>query len=95
MFDTQYIRLENDFPKCSYCYATILPDDDFDEYGGYNGCAHHCDCKKALLEIEMYKEIEVIKNKYSNMLTIDTNEINRIEYEDKLESLKRLYFDEE
>lgn len=83
---------------CSYCHKELFLYDLVDDYGNYIGQYCQCDCEKALLEIQMNDEIEILeqeiqktKDKYADKLQVDFKEVNKRCYEYGVQKLKSDY----
>ena len=70
---TKYIDLDGN-KYCSYCVKEIKPDIEYSYEDRYEFSYYHCDCKDALLQMEledkinnMSKEIDKIKKQFPSV----------------------------
>jgi len=79
--------------RCVYCGKEAIEDFEFDEYTRY--VYHFCDCETAKRELEIYDQIDELKNKIP---TDDTVVCEKIRFEAEMKKIQRnfpRFFEEE
>lgn len=74
---------------CVYCGKQAIEEIEYDDYTPYY--YHHCNCKQAVAEHEMKKEIKMIRKKYERELQVNKEVINDVKYQYELSELNGKY----
>lgn len=89
---TRVIHTSMGIDVCAYCFNEYLTiDDDYDDDHNYCGTVYYCSCPQAIVEQNMLREIEGLKereseirSKYDTELSVNKDEIVKFTLQDGL-----------